>query len=587
MPQSIRDVHSSGLKLVSESELTPPSNKYKRISIPNNPNRHCLGYLEGPAASLTEDTRNGRGYTIALWNNVENSEEFKEGMKYAIIVGELDHPEERVDYSLTKGCVILTDFEIREDEGIVWARFAILDNEQGRILLSYAQFGSVLGVSSRGLGDEIVENGRTIIDPNTYEFFCFDVVAFPAVTCARQSYSAADEVVESVYTAFSDKVIAEANKSTSIEDLTQLKNVVESTSVSNKKELVETISHKLSSLSESADDQSIARDEKPVLNDEEDDKKEILLGELELAKKSIASRDAKIEELKNMLSKRHENAKFFRKAIQDQRVELESLTQSVDDSLNSTSEISSEYEDLKQKSFVRESELIESLNKSNSSIARYKESNSKLKSLVNSYRQQFENANTQLRCATNKISVLESKLSKLESAKASLQHSVDRLDAERQLALTESRSASSNYSKQIKALESRLSASNEKIRDLESACADKDKAFAESTKQLNITQEKLEKASTKSAELLDSYLKRCCEAYGLSYDSVKMSLPKVFSKDQIDATVQRLSERQQRFNDLPIAVQPISGRIVEHNNPLNTDAEGTNSFVAEALRRGM
>lgn len=581
MPQSIRDVHSSGLRLVQESQLTPPSGKYKRISIPDMPNRRCLGYLEGPAASLNEDTRNGRGYILQLWQNVQDSDEFKEGMKYAIIVGELDHPEERVDYSLTKGCVILTDFEIREDEGIVWARFAILDNDQGRILLSYAQFGSVLGVSSRGLGDEIIQNGRNIIDPDTYEFFCFDVVAFPAATCARQQFVNGDAVVESVYTAFSDRVITEAANSQSSEELNQLMNVVESTSISNKKELVETISHRLSSLSESADDQSIASDEKP-----EDDDREILLGELTRVKSEIADKDSQIEKLKAMLNKRQENAAYFRKAIQEKQVELESLTQSVEDSLDSTSEVSKEYEDLKTASFQRECELTESLNTANRRLQQlevYKASNEKL---IRKYESQLKDANAQVTCAANKLSVLESKVSNLERSNKTLCEEVERYRKDKQSLITESRKAESLQKDNIAELKSKISQYSKELDSLQHRCTESENSRTHVAAKLKETEKFLRESSIHSAKLLDSYLKRSCEAYNLKYSDIKQMLPEGYTEDMVDKAVMQESERRRRIDSLPIAIQPMSGRIVEHKNPRYESFNDESSFVIEALKRG-
>ena len=60
MPKEIQDIHMGQLQFVTEA--APASGKYKRYSIPNLEDRHCLGYLEGPAASLVKATRNDRKY---------------------------------------------------------------------------------------------------------------------------------------------------------------------------------------------------------------------------------------------------------------------------------------------------------------------------------------------------------------------------------------------------------------------------------------------------------------------------------------------------------------------------------------------
>ena len=73
---NIQDIHDSAIQYVPAESLTLPSNKYKRISIPYNPNRQCLGYLEGIAANYKEKTRNDRKYILDLWKNVESSKIF-------------------------------------------------------------------------------------------------------------------------------------------------------------------------------------------------------------------------------------------------------------------------------------------------------------------------------------------------------------------------------------------------------------------------------------------------------------------------------------------------------------------------------
>ena len=152
--------------------------------IENSKLNGVFGKIGGIGADSNEKTRNGRRYPIELWQNVEKSEYFIEGMENRSIIGEADHPQERVDYSVTEGAVVLTKYEIQND-GKVYTEFDILDTIPGRTVKTYFDAGCKLGVSSRGLGEELVRNGETIIDPETYQFYCFDVVAFPAVKSAR------------------------------------------------------------------------------------------------------------------------------------------------------------------------------------------------------------------------------------------------------------------------------------------------------------------------------------------------------------------------------------------------------------------
>lgn len=164
------------------------------ISIKGNPipdtikkdgqTKGVIGRIGGIGADSNEPTRNGRRYPLKLWQNVENSEYFIEGMKNRCIVGECDHPSERLDYSITEGAIVLTKYDI-QDDGKVYTEFDILDTLPGRTLKTYFDAGCKLGVSSRGLGEEIIKDGEKIIDPETYQFYCFDAVVFPAVKSAR------------------------------------------------------------------------------------------------------------------------------------------------------------------------------------------------------------------------------------------------------------------------------------------------------------------------------------------------------------------------------------------------------------------
>lgn len=159
---------------------TPVPDKMKE----DGKRKGVIGKIGGIGADSNEATRNGRRYPLQLWQNVEKSEYFKEGMENRCIVGECDHPAERLDYSIPEGAIVLTKYDIRND-GKVYTEFDILDTLPGRTLKTYFDAGCKLGVSSRGLGEEIMVDGEKIIDPDTYQFYCFDAVVFPAVKSAR------------------------------------------------------------------------------------------------------------------------------------------------------------------------------------------------------------------------------------------------------------------------------------------------------------------------------------------------------------------------------------------------------------------
>lgn len=571
MSELIKDVHVSGLKYVGESvnNSNTTNNKYKRYSIPHMDNRHCLGYIEGPAASFSKRTRNDHMYVLKLWENVENSEDFKEGMNCATIIGELDHPEERIDYSLTKGAVVLTDWEIRRDEGIVWCRFAILDNDEGRTLLSYVKFGTILGVSSRGLGDEIIVNGESIIDPDTYEFYCFDVVAFPAASDARTTYVSAEELKEckSVKSSFADKVNEEIEKADDAEALNNLKNVVESTNVPDKATLIESITDKLSRVSESTDTQSDEGEE------ESSEDKLILLSN------QIEEKDKKIKSLEDRLKHRSDNAKFFRTALQEKCKEMSELEDALDEGLITHSQLAEELNTNKDKyneslsKVNRDNEALrESLNTAKKAISRYRVDNLQLTRRLNNMTNSLDvekESNSKLISRNRHMS---ERLSKCEDKLRYAESNLKKVDSDNRQSLIESAKLSRNKDNKISELQ-------DKITKLESSLSDMTESVKAQEVKLQESNKKLMKASNK---LLDDYVRQACKYEGLNYDVVRNKLSENYTKVNADKVIKEAVDLKQRFDSLPISMKPLQGKIVSDSSNSNSAP----SFVVEALRRG-
>ena len=186
-----------------------------------------IGKIGGIGADSNEPTRNGRRYPLELWQNVEKSEYFIEGMENRCIVGECNHPEERLDYSIPEGAIVLTKYDIQND-GKVYTEFDILDTLPGRTLKTYFDAGCKLGVSSRGLGEEIMKDGEKIIDPETYQFYCFDAVIFPAVKSARM------ELIESTSPKkqkLINSITSEINKCKSLDECLFIENMSKDTNL--------------------------------------------------------------------------------------------------------------------------------------------------------------------------------------------------------------------------------------------------------------------------------------------------------------------------------------------------------------------
>ena len=152
--------------------------------------RHILGRLYGPIADVVNPTRNGRKYSEELWENVFNNPIMKEKFNNKVMYGELGHPEDRTEIDPEKIAVSMPEPPKKDKDGRLIAYLDILDTPNGRILKTLCDYGSTLGISSRGTGDVYTDDdGEEAVDPETYDCECFDIVLVPAVESARLQFT--------------------------------------------------------------------------------------------------------------------------------------------------------------------------------------------------------------------------------------------------------------------------------------------------------------------------------------------------------------------------------------------------------------
>ena len=263
-------------------------------------NSGILGKLKGIFADYKHGTRNAdRLYTEELWDNrVFGSEDVMEALETRTLFGELDHPEgDRCETLAKNAAISITKLEKRPEEGVIYGEADILDTPTGRIVKALADSGAKLGVSSRGMGEEVFVDGQNIIDPDTYDFITFDVVVTPANTKARV------ELTESKHlNLLTESIKREINDCETENQVNQLKTVVESVNVGNKDELDKLIETKL---------QSLQVKDMPVKLSEAN--KSIAI---KLLKEKIEESKAQLEEaLKTSNTLAEENAKLVEKNI--------------------------------------------------------------------------------------------------------------------------------------------------------------------------------------------------------------------------------------------------------------------------------
>lgn len=205
-----------------------------------------LGVLEGPVADYEHPTRNGRLYGEKLWENVIHNPLVMEQFKNGGIVGELDHPADRDDICTEKVAVIMPEPPVKNPrDGKYYGKFNILDTPCGRIVHTLAKAGFKLGVSSRGTGD--VDEYTDEVNPDSYEFTCFDVVLLPAVESARM------------------KLVTESLDTKKVDYKKLLKESIDNSSDNDKKVMEDTLDHLGIKLEEDMEKQNCAICGKPIV----------------------------------------------------------------------------------------------------------------------------------------------------------------------------------------------------------------------------------------------------------------------------------------------------------------------------------
>lgn len=151
---------------------------FEEIELDKPKKKGILKTIKGIVADCKLN-RNGRIYPRKLWENVINSDYVQELLASRTLFGETDHPAERLEMSLQEVSHCISDIKLEGDNVI--ATIDILDTPNGNLISKLLDYGSKIGVSSRGAGDVGEDN---VVDPDTYTFVGFDLVARPSCAAA-------------------------------------------------------------------------------------------------------------------------------------------------------------------------------------------------------------------------------------------------------------------------------------------------------------------------------------------------------------------------------------------------------------------
>lgn len=144
-----------------------------------------IGKFTGECADATITNENGLDITRPVWENVFNSEEFKQGIDLGWYIGFLGHPDDPGNQDFRNACIVMKSGRI-DDDGKVYGEFDLISTPVGRVVKTFIDAGVTFGISVRGAGD-IINNS---VDPDTFVFRGFDLVSFPAYPNAIPEFQA-------------------------------------------------------------------------------------------------------------------------------------------------------------------------------------------------------------------------------------------------------------------------------------------------------------------------------------------------------------------------------------------------------------
>lgn len=148
-------------------------------------NKNVIGTFSGECADANVTNENGLDITREVWENVFNSDIYKQAIDLGWYLGFLGHPDDVDCMDFRNACVVMREGHI-DDDGKVYGTFDLIDTPVGRVVKTFIDAGTQFGISVRGAGD-IYNNS---VDPETFVFRGFDLVTFPAYKEAIPEFKA-------------------------------------------------------------------------------------------------------------------------------------------------------------------------------------------------------------------------------------------------------------------------------------------------------------------------------------------------------------------------------------------------------------
>ena len=493
--------------------------EYKKLSPEEMQRRGILGRLVGVVADFIAPTRNGRHYSEELWERVFEDPIMKERIENGVCFGELCHPTDREETEMEKVAVCMPEVPKKNKDGKLTAVFDILNTPNGKILKTLCDYGSTLGVSSRGSGDTYTgSDGNEEVEPDSYTCQGFDIVLIPAVESARLKY-----VTESLH---SKKSLKES-----------LQDELNNASEEDKKVMEETLDNLDIDLEEELEENpssDLNIDEEPktetVGNSEE------MLEELQQFLKQNKKLEQKIISLNEKLSVCYAKESKYEEQIDTYKNRISALSK------NSNQVVA-----LKRKSDKLEEELAKKdsdIEKLNKKIETLNESIKKQRSSYKTLNEELGGRNFDIQKLNNTINELKEKMSKQKDT----------------------------FTKQTNSL-------NESIANLQKDLKQSKTSYSNKLEKSNKLVEKYKRITT---NVVDKYIESQAMKLGVSANEIKNKLPESYSIADIDKICEDMRDYKLNISKLPFKTvtnlnenmtfkaKPSKNELL---NPINEDDE--------------
>lgn len=136
--------------------------------------------IEGELSEVEKVSPNGYRYRQGFWDKVLAEDYVISMIEDRTCLGTIEHPESDDAYMKTpyeEASHVVLSVVVRNHNP--YGKFGILNNNKGNAIKALVEVGVPVGVSTRGLGEQLTDSVSPYIDENNYGLITWDIVKNP------------------------------------------------------------------------------------------------------------------------------------------------------------------------------------------------------------------------------------------------------------------------------------------------------------------------------------------------------------------------------------------------------------------------